>query len=247
MKRGRPEEHFSVAFTIPRLGKLLLEHVRLVDIEIDLDDRVPEEIAPRDYERMALQVIEQCGPGVFEPPNYERPVPRQGDPDKAPPAVRCFYLAKALFEACSYEREGALYGILVEAAALVKEGDDYGKRFCERLASLKTVLATVVTGPRPNRNLELFVAGLERALAGNQSVPESSEAAPWYAVVDSEEEAFADRRDTIARLLAETKINHGVLAEVFYDDFAANPSRVEGRFNRRVLEAWKRVRKEQAP
>jgi len=104
-----------------------------------------------------------------------------------------------------------------------------------------------VTGPRPNRNLELFVAGLERALAGNHSVPESSEAALCYAVVDSEEDAFADRRDTIARLLDETRINRRVLAEVFYDDFAADALRVEGRFNRRVLEAWKRVSKEQAP
>jgi Protein of unknown function DUF45 len=30
---GRPEAHFSVAFTIPRLGKLFLEHLKLAGIE----------------------------------------------------------------------------------------------------------------------------------------------------------------------------------------------------------------------
>ena len=246
MEPRRPEVHFSVAFTIPRLGKLLLEHVRLGDIEID--DRVPEDIPPRDYEWMALQVIEQCGPGVFEPPNYERPVPRQGDSYKAPPAVRWFYLAKALWEACTYVRESALFRMLVEVAALGREEDDYDKRFRERLAALKMAIDAVVRGPRPNRNLELFVAGLEKILAMNsQSAPKSSEEIPLHAMLDTEEEVFADRRDTIARLLAETRICRSVLAEVFYDDFAANTSRVENRFNRRVLEAWKRVRKEQAP
>ncbi len=248
MKPRRREKHFSMVFTIPKLGRLLLEHVRLGDIEIELDDRVPEDIAPRDYERMALRVIEQCGPDVFEPPYDEGPARRQGDPDEAPPAVRCFYLAKALWEACTYVREGALFRMLVEVADLGREDEDYDKRFRECLAALKIAIDAVARGPRPNRNLELFVADLEKVLAMNsQSAPKFSEEIPLDAVLETEAEVFADRRDTIARLLAETRINRRVLAEVFYDDFAANPLRVEGRFNRRVHEARERMSKEHAP
>lgn len=235
------QENFSVAFTLPRLGDLLLRELERAGSGINLAQCAPSEMSLRDLEMLAILVVGSYGGEVNKPASLAPPDPpkrkrtraRRSRP-KPPPAARCFFLAKAVMKACAFEKECAANKLADEAVALLTEHNEHHHRRLMRLEELRARLHAFESALSPDERWTPVIASLkERLDRGIQSSPRPLEVIPADDL-KTHEEPFDECRDTIAYLLGETGLPRKDLAAVFYADFESKPDDATARFNERV-------------
>ncbi|MGA9653867.1 MAG: hypothetical protein WBP56_10075 [Polyangia bacterium] len=253
---GLSEENFSVAFTLPRLGDLLLRELERAGSGINLDQCVPSEMSVRDLESFAILVAGSYGGEVNKPADppkrkrtkarRKRTRARRSRPNPSP-AARCFFLAKAVMKACAFERERAANEIADEAAALPTEYNEHHHRRLMRLKELRDKLHDFESTLSPDDKISTQDTGRlkERLDRDIQSSPRPLVVIPADDL-KTHEEHFDECRDTIAYLLSETGLRNNVLANVFYADFKSNPKDATHRFSERVLLAREWIGKRNA-
>jgi hypothetical protein len=231
-----PDEHFSVAYTLPRLRDLFLRELRLAGIESGLDGRLPVDVSPEPYERLAVEVRERFRADVREPAGPGLADQPEKSPAEPPQAVRLFHLAKAFLLACAYARNGAVAESIDDLVYVENETRESHRRVRECRRKLQAAIHGFEIAPFPRKEWEPSIAELRESFAALQSFPLPPESAA-YPAPKAQEKVFQLCRDEIARFLSETKLPVKDLAPVYYDDFAENPDSVCARFRKRCQEA----------
>jgi hypothetical protein len=234
---GRPEEHFSVEYTLPRLRDLFLRELKLAGIESGLDECLPCDVSPEPYELLAVAVRERFCVEVREPAS-----PASGDqPEKCPghqsQAVRLFYLARAFLRACAYAKNCAVAASIDDLVHVENEIRESYRRAREYRLKVQGAIHGLETVPFPRKDWGPLIAELRECAAAFESVSLPPDLAA-YPTAKAQEKIFQLCRDEIARLLGETKLPDKDLAPVYYDDFAKNPDSVCARFRKRRQAAW---------
>jgi hypothetical protein len=232
---GPPEEHFSVAYTLPRLRGLFLRELRLAGIESGLHDRLPVDVSPEPYERLAVEVRERFRADVREPSSPALAKPEKG-PAERPQAVRLFYLAKAFLLACAYAKNCAVAESIDDLVHVENEIRESCRRAREYRQKVQAAIHGLETAPFPRKDWGPLIAELRECAAAFQLVSLPPDLAA-YPTPKAQEKIFQLCRDGIARFLDETNLPDRDLAPVYYDDFAMNPDSVCVRFRKRRQKA----------
>ncbi len=236
--------HLSVAFTVPRLGKLLLRELRLARHEIDPADQEPREISPESYERLAIREVERYGADVPEPAIFVSPGRRKRrrrlQRAKVSQTVRCVYLARALKEVCALERVRAACQAAVEVAAVCRDLNDYYKRRRVRLTAGQNRLDALGSTPFRDKAANQSLVDLKAFFAALlQSAPlpvESVVTLPIKEPAQFSQESWAK----ISHLLREAGLTQAEAASLLYDDFDSKTKSAKNRFGQKAFRARKR-------
>jgi hypothetical protein len=231
-----PDEHFSVAYTLPRLRDLFLRELRLAGIESGLDDRLPVDVSPEPYERLAVEVRERFRADVREAASPALADQPEKGPAERPQAARLFYLAKAFLLACAYAKNCAVAESIDDLVHVENEIRESYRRAREYRQKVQAAIHGLETAPFPRKDWGPLIAELRECAAAFQSVALPPDLAA-YPSPKAQEKIFQLCRDEIARFLGETKLLDKYLAPVYYDDFAKNPDSVCTRFRKRRQEA----------
>jgi hypothetical protein len=236
----------AVAFTVPRLGALLVRELERAGREVDLDDREPSSIPTEDYERLAIRVEERYGADVPDPCRLE-PL---GQPKtkrrrrrryvKAPQTARCVFLARALTQVCALERVRAAYQCAEDVMPLYPELHGIYKRRRVCLMAALTRLDALGNTPSHSKMVNDVVASKKAFCADLlRATPLPDESVPTLPT-ETQAEVSKECWDRVARLLAETGLTQDDLAPILYGDFDGNPKRVKNRLGQKVFRARKR-------
>jgi hypothetical protein len=239
--------HLAVAFTVPRLGALLVRELKLAGLATDLDDRESgEEISPEDYERLAVRVEQRYGADVpalssLEPPGQQKKKRRSERPyAKGLPTARCVFLARALMEVCAFERDRAAYECVEFVVPLRIELNESYRQRREHLTAAQARLDPFGSTPFDSKEGNEQVASLKATVAALLQVtplPDESVVAP---PIKTQEEVSIEYWDRVVRLLGETGLHRNCLAPVLYIDADDRLPQATNRFGQDLLRAWNR-------
>ncbi len=231
---GHPDEHFSVAYTLPRLRGLFLRELTLAGIEIGLDGRLPGDVSSEACERLAVEVEERCR-ALADQPQEAR--------GERSPALRCWFLARAFLVACTYESAWVVAGVEEDLLAMDNDTGEFYWRLRPRQAKLEDAIHALEIDPFLQKvpSWESLFVNLKALLASLQSLP-LPPGSPRRAVPRLQDKIFTECRDQIAYLLGKTRLPTKDLAPVFYAGFDKDPDGVSDLFRGRLREARKKFR-----